>query len=275
MPELPEVETTRRGIQPHLTHQVISQCHIRHPQLRWPIPTSLKETLPHARIQHIHRRAKYLLLLFDHGTLIVHLGMSGRLRMLPKWIKPEKHDHFDLLLENNTCLRYTDPRRFGAILWTADDPLQHPLLHKLGPEPLSKQFNGQALYHALSKRHIPIKTGIMDHHVVVGVGNIYANEALFLSGISPLQPCHQVTLAQCFTLAKHIKQVLRQAIAAGGTTLKDFYGVEGNPGWFSQQLQVYQREHQSCLQCATPIKRMSIAQRSTFYCPHCQLLLTQ
>jgi len=269
MPELPEVETTRRGIAPHTEGKKVCGVTVRQRQLRWPIPTRLGSTITGHKIKSVERRAKYLLLRFDHGTLIMHLGMSGSLRILPRNTEPEKHDHFDLELAK-VCLRLRDPRRFGAVLWTKQDPHQHKLLKHLGPEPLSAEFNGEHLHQLAQKRRAPVKSFIMDGRVVVGAGNIYANEALFMSGIHPKRPCNQISLEQYQTLANHIKEVLKAAIKQGGTTLRDFQQGDGQPGYFAQQLQVYGKGGEPCPNCGHAIKQERIGQRSAFYCTNCQ-----
>jgi len=266
MPELPEVETTRRGIAPHLTGQRVSDCVIRQPRLRWPIPD-----LGHLRghvVQGVRRRAKYLLIDFDHGTLIIHLGMSGSLRVLPCAHPPRQHDHFDLCL-GKRCLRMHDPRRFGAVLWT-DDALQHPRLRGLGPEPLSDAFNGRHLQHHARGRKTAIKNLIMNGSVVVGVGNIYASEALFMAGIHPQRASGRIALPRLERLSDTIKHVLTHAIERGGTTLRDFLNESGEPGYFAQELLVYGRAGEPCRQCGNLILTRQIGQRASAYCPHCQ-----
>ncbi|MCF6217481.1 MAG: bifunctional DNA-formamidopyrimidine glycosylase/DNA-(apurinic or apyrimidinic site) lyase [Gammaproteobacteria bacterium] len=270
MPELPEVETVRRGITPHMEGERVKEVIIRHPTLRWPIPTELIQMLPEKRLHSIERRAKYLLLNFSHGTLILHLGMSGTLRILPPQTPIKKHDHFDLIMENGQCLRLNDPRRFGAVLWTAQPASQHPLIRDLGPEPLEEQFNGNHLHQISRKRKIAIKQFLMDNKVVVGVGNIYANESLFLCGVDPRRKASSITKSHCHQLATTIKTVLKEAIKQGGTTLSDFTQSDGKPGYFQQQLQVYGRTDQPCTHCHTPIKQITQGQRSSFFCPQCQ-----
>lgn len=269
MPELPEVETTRRGIAPHLEGQRIAKVIVRNPALRWPVPDHIRHDLPEQLIHRVSRRAKYLLLATDKGTLILHLGMSGHLRMLSAATPAAKHDHFDLVLENGQCLRLNDPRRFGAILWSATGE-QHPLLARLGPEPLGNDFTEEHLQQACTGRKTAIKQVIMDSHIVVGVGNIYANEALFLAGIHPGRAAGNISKARLILLSEAIKQVLTTAIQQGGTTLRDFLGSDGKPGYFQQQLQVYGRSGEPCLRCAAPIKQIRQGQRSSFYCAQCQ-----
>ena len=276
MPELPEVETTRRGIAPHLVNKTIARLTLRQDALRWPVPSHLTDTLPGLVVWAVNRRSKYLTVTLHQdtgqpaGTLMIHLGMSGSLRLTDPEVTPRKHDHIDLTLTDGTCLRYHDPRRFGAWLWTIDPPSQHPLLRKLGPEPLSDAFQGSTLMAALARRKSAIKTCLMNAQIVVGVGNIYANEALFLSGLHPKQPANTLTLAQCDTLVQHIREVLAKAIEQGGTTLNDFLSPSGTPGYFEQQLFVYGRHKAPCRRCDTPIEKQIINQRASYFCPHCQ-----
>lgn len=271
MPELPEVETTKNGITPVALNQTIRQIIIRAPKLRWPIPKNIAKILPGQIVRSIERRAKYILINFDTGTLIMHLGMSGRLRILTEDTPPQKHDHVDICFTSGTILRYTDPRRFGAILWTSDPALEHKLLSELGPEPLTTAFTGKHLSQLAKNKRIPVKAFIMDSKVVVGVGNIYASEALFAAKIDPRKPAQQVTEQQYVELAKHIKRILKLAITQGGTTLKDFYTAEGKPGYFTQKLQVYGRDKLPCVTCNAPIASLSIGQRNTFFCTTCQI----
>lgn len=270
MPELPEVETTRRGLEPHLTGRRIAAVVVRHSGLRHPVPEDLATRLPDQRIHAVTRRGKYLLLACDRGWLILHLGMSGSLRLLPAATPPEKHDHFDLVLDNDTCLRLRDPRRFGAVLWTETDAQRHPLLANLGVEPLTPDFNGETLYQALRARSVAIKQALMNGSLVVGVGNIYANEALFRAGIDPRAPARRLSKARCEKLATAIKETLELAIAAGGSSLRDFVDSAGQPGYFQQQYQVYGRTGEPCRRCGAPIRHLRQGQRSTFYCPRCQ-----
>jgi formamidopyrimidine-DNA glycosylase len=272
MPELPEVETTRRGIEPHILNQKISQVIIRAPKLRWPIPKSIAKELPGQKVISIERRAKYLLIKFKTGTLIMHLGMSGRLQTLTAQTTPQKHDHVDILFSNGNCLRYTDPRRFGSILWTTDAPLQHELLAELGPEPFDAAFTGKYLLEKAHKKSIAVKKFIMDAKIVVGVGNIYASEALFAAALHPTRSVKTITLAEWLTLVQHIQRILKQAIKKGGTTLKDFLDTSGKPGYFSQKLQAYGRDGESCVRCDSGvIESLVIGQRNTFFCSNCQL----
>ena len=270
MPELPEVETTRRGIQPHIRHHCIQEIIVRDRRLRWPVPAGLHNKLQGQVIRDVARRGKYLLLATDMGTLIIHLGMSGSLRVLDCDTPCAKHDHIDIVFDNRQCLRLRDPRRFGAVLFTDGDPLQHELLRNLGPEPLSADLSGDYLYAKSRKRTACIKAFIMDSHIVVGVGNIYANEALFAAGIHPRRAAGKVTRAQYVLLAQAIKTVLQAAIKAGGTTLRDFTRSDGNPGYFRLSLQVYGRDGQPCPTCGKPITQAVIAQRASYYCTHCQ-----
>jgi len=270
MPELPEVETTRRGIEPHIKNRTVSDIIVRQPKLRWPVPRGLKQKLSGHRILRVERRAKYLLLAFDHGTLIMHLGMSGSLRIVAATEAAGKHDHVDIVLDNRNALRLTDPRRFGAVLWTAEEPSQHELIAQLGPEPLSDAFNGEYLFQRSRGRKSSIKQFIMDGKVVVGVGNIYASESLYLAGINPKRAAGKVGRERYEKLVDAIKQVLAAAIEQGGTTLRDFVGGDGKPGYFAQKLNVYGREDEACPGCGATIKQFVLGQRSTYYCPRCQ-----
>ena len=270
MPELPEVETVRRGLAPHLTGQVVTGVVVRQPRLRWPVPEQLAAQLPGQPIQRVERRAKYLLLRTDAGTAILHLGMTGRLRLLSAATPLQKHDHVDLALASGYCLRFNDSRRFGAVLWTTAPPERHPLLQALGPEPFDAAFSGAYLHRRAQGRTSAVKTFIMDNRVVVGVGNIYANEALFAAGISPLRPAGQVTETECDRLAIAIREILTEAIRQGGTTLRDFIGGDGEPGYFQQSLRVYDRRGLPCAVCGQPIQHCRIGQRATYYCPRCQ-----
>ncbi|MCB1852030.1 MAG: bifunctional DNA-formamidopyrimidine glycosylase/DNA-(apurinic or apyrimidinic site) lyase [Gammaproteobacteria bacterium] len=269
MPELPEVETCRRGIAPHILGRRLQQLIVRQPQLRWPVPADLPQHIQGQVVLAVERRAKYLLLCMNEGTLLIHLGMSGSLRVLTRADTPGPHDHFDL--DFGACrLRYRDPRRFGALLWTTAPVQEHPLLVHLGPEPLSQEFNGEHLYEHSRGRRAAVKTVVMDGKVVVGVGNIYANESLFLSGIHPVRPAGRISLQRYQRLAENIQQVLQNAIDMGGTTLRDFYNQSGNPGYFAQQLRVYDREGTPCPVCGSAIRRQRIGQRSSFFCGNCQ-----
>lgn len=274
MPELPEVETTMRGLMPHLEGVMIQDVIVRAPQLRWPIPSDLKTCLSGQKIIKLSRRGKYLLIHVTTGTLIIHLGMSGSLRFLNSNKPPSRHDHVDILFSEKTILRYNDPRRFGAILWTEITPLNHPLLASIGIEPLDNQFNGEYLKKCALKRNVPVKSFIMNSKIVAGIGNIYAAEALFLAKIHPSTPAGMLTQHQCERLVTAIKKILNQAIVAGGTTLKDFVNSEGKPGYFSQQLQVYGRADLPCVRCNAPLQSMQTGQRSTVFCEHCQVMLS-
>lgn len=270
MPELPEVETTRKGIAPYVVGEVVKDIIIRERQLRWPIPATLKRSLKTRLIRKLSRRAKYLLFYTDNGCMILHLGMSGNLRILDNKVPHEKHDHVDIVFESGHILRFHDPRKFGSILWTKDDPLDHRLIRHLGPEPLNNDFNTEYLFARSRKRTQAIKTFIMDSRIVVGVGNIYASEALFRAGIKPTQKAGKVSKARYEKLVTEIKNVLAEAIEKGGTTLRNFYNGDGKPGYFRQELKVYDREGEPCKKCSRKIKMIRLGQRSTFYCPHCQ-----
>jgi formamidopyrimidine-DNA glycosylase len=270
MPELPEVETTRQGILPYLKNQRIVDLTIRQRQLRYPVPARLAHELTGQVVVDVGRRGKYLLLACETGTVIIHLGMSGSLRIVAADTAAAKHDHVDICLANGVCLRLRDPRRFGLMLWTRRDPLQHRLLRDLGPEPLAPDFNGDYLFQRSRRRRQAIKPFIMDSHCVVGVGNIYASEALFRSGIHPGRAAGRIALTRYNDLADASKQVLLQAISQGGTTLRDFYYGNDQPGYFSQSLQVYGREGLPCLVCATAIRQCRLGQRASYYCPVCQ-----
>lgn len=270
MPELPEVETTLNGITPHIKNQGITAITVRQHKLRWPVPTKQLQQLVGQSISQLRRRAKYLLLSCDKGHLIIHLGMSGRLRILENAPPPQKHDHIDISFGHNKTLRYTDPRRFGAVLWVTGNPEQHRLFKDLGIEPLDKQFDARYLQDRLKTKKIAIKTAIMDQRVVVGVGNIYAAESLFLAGIHPLTPANTLSLSQLNLLVKAIKKILQSAIKQGGTTLKDFTQTDGKPGYFVNKLNIYGRGGEPCVTCNNPLISLKLAQRSTVYCEHCQ-----
>jgi len=269
MPELPEVETTRKGLEPLITNKNIISVHIYKKKLRWDIPIQLRKILTNQKILKISRRAKYLLLHFDLGDLVMHLGMSGSISVVDSFEPLKKHDHFELKLDSSTSLRFHDPRRFGSILW------QNPnetlaLLKNLGPEPLSYEFDEDSLFISSNGKSRNIKSFIMDSKVVVGVGNIYASESLFLAGISPKREAGKTSKERYKVLTKSIKNVLTDAINNGGTTLNDFSNVDGNPGYFSQVLNVYGRENMPCMRCSGKIKRIIQNQRATYYCPKCQ-----
>ena len=270
MPELPEVETTRRGLAAHLTGLTIADVIIRNANLRWPIPRNLPRLLRGLSILTLNRRAKYLLMDCGSGTLILHLGMSGSLRILPAGIRAEKHDHFDLILDNSTLMRLRDPRRFGAVLWHSGDVHTHTLLASLGPEPLEENFDAHYLHQATRGRSVSIKQCIMDNHIVVGVGNIYANEALFRAGIKPQLAAGKLSLPRCANLVTEIRATLAEAIQLGGSSLRDFVNTSGQPGYFQQHYWVYGRGGEPCRRCGTIIKKIKQGQRSSFYCGRCQ-----
>jgi len=270
MPELPEVEITRRGLAAHLTGLKIKGVAIRNANLRWPIPINLPNVLTDCTIRSVKRRAKYLLMNFDNGTLIMHLGMSGNLRILPVGDKPQKHDHFDLVLSDGKLMRLHDPRRFGAVLWHSGDVLTHPLLALLGPEPLEDDFNARYLYQVTRGRSASIKQCIMENGIVVGVGNIYANEALFRSGIRPQRSAGKISLPRCTKLVGEIRSTLNEAIDQGGSTLRDFVNSAGQPGYFQQSYWVYGRGSKPCRRCGSIIQRIRQGQRSSFFCRSCQ-----
>jgi len=269
MPELPEVETTLRGIEPHLLNQRVARVTVRDPRLRWPVPVEVCRAEGQS-FTGLQRRGKYLLLQLQHGGLIVHLGMSGSLRIVQHATPPEKHDHIDVELENGVLLRFNDPRRFGAFLWVDGDMQSHELLRNLGPEPLSDAFTADYLYQGSRKRSVAIKNFIMNGHVVVGVGNIYASEALFMAGIHPQRAAGRVSRQRYEGLVAAIRDVLSRAIRRGGTTLRDFVNSDGAPGYFAQELLVYDRAGSDCLQCGSAIRQKVIGQRSSYYCPACQ-----
>ena len=269
MPELPEVETTRRGIAPHLLGQTIERVVVRDRRLRWPIPEDLDVRLSGQRIEAVERRAKYLLIRVQSGTLIAHLGMSGSLRLVPAELPAAKHEHVDILLGSGQALRYTDPRRFGALLWS-ELPLEHPLLASLGPEPLDEGFDGRRLYELSRGRSMAVKPFIMDNAVVVGVGNIYASEALFAAGIDPRRPAGSISRARYLKLGEEIRRILAMAIERGGTTLRDFVGGDGKPGYFQQELFVYGRGGEFCRNCGGTLREIRLGQRASVYCGRCQ-----
>ena len=276
MPELPEVEITRRGLLP-LINQTVANVVIRNASMRWPIPAHLPKTLQNQQLIGLTRRAKYILAAFsdvnnvaNSGTLLLHLGMSGRISLLDRNYPPEKHDHFDIAFTNGCVLRLRDPRRFGAVLWAGLEPNDHALLAPLGPEPLDNVFNAKYLQVQLKTRSAAIKVAIMDSHLVVGVGNIYASESLFRARIHPETLAKTVSLKQCEKLVYEIKTTLNAALDAGGSSLRDFFGVDGNIGYFQQEYFVYSRTDEPCKVCSKPIKCIRLGQRSTFYCSHCQ-----
>ncbi len=270
MPELPEVETTCRGIAPHIEGKIIQQVIIRQPQLRWRVPESLDQILSGLSVLSVSRRAKYLLFATSAGTMLVHLGMSGSLRIITTGQEAVKHDHIDFIFNDHLIMRYNDPRRFGAVLWTSGVVTDHPLLKDLGPEPLLEDFNGKLLYALSRQRKTPIKSFIMDSHIVVGVGNIYANEALFMAGILPSRQSGKVSLVRYQKLADCIRLILLNAIQQGGTTLRDFVNEAGNPGYFKQQLKVYGRKGLPCISCQQALTEIRLSNRSTVFCAKCQ-----
>tara|TARA_R110001592_G_scaffold250355_5_gene512992 strand:+ start:2074 stop:2910 length:837 start_codon:yes stop_codon:yes gene_type:complete len=271
VPELPEVETVKRGIEPHLVARRFVKVIVRDHRLRWPVDPNLADHLLGHEILSVERRAKYVLVRLATGYLVVHLGMSGRLYFVSAETPVAKHDHLDWQLNDGQVLRYTDPRRFGAVIWIAgDDVSAHKLFALLGPEPLQEEFDAKYLFKRSRKRKVPIKSFLMNAHVVVGVGNIYANEALFLAGISPLREAGSISLARYIRLVSAVKQVLEKAIAQGGTTLKDFVGGDGKPGYFKQELQVYGRGGEACANCAKVLQEIKLAQRTTVFCTTCQ-----
>ena len=270
MPELPEVETTRSGISPHIKNQTIKQIKVRNKNLRWPVPRGLSKILESKKIRTVKRRAKYLLLGTDVGTIIIHLGMSGSLRIVREDTRAEKHDHVDIVFKNKKVLRLRDPRRFGSVLFTNKPPEEHKLLKNLGPEPLSEEFDGSYLFKLSRNRKVAVKNLIMNSKNVVGVGNIYASEALFLAGILPQKLSYKLTQAECKKLASSIKRVLKAAIKAGGTSLRDFTRSDGMPGYFSLSLKVYDHKGEPCPKCGNLIKSKVIGQRTTYFCTHCQ-----
>ncbi|MDX2418057.1 MAG: bifunctional DNA-formamidopyrimidine glycosylase/DNA-(apurinic or apyrimidinic site) lyase [Xanthomonadales bacterium] len=269
MPELPEVETTLRGIEPHLLNQQVARVIVRDPRLRWPVPPEVKKA-EGQQIVSLDRRGKYLLLKLQQGGLILHLGMSGSLRILQQSLAPEKHDHIDVELENGVCLRFNDPRRFGAFLWVDGEMQSHELLRDLGPEPLSDEFTTDYLYQRSRNRNVAIKNFIMNGHIVVGVGNIYASESLFMAGIHPQRAAGKISRQRYDGLVAAIRDVLQRAIKQGGTTLRDFVNSDGAPGYFAQELLVYDRADSDCFQCGSSIRQKVIGQRSSYYCPACQ-----
>ena len=269
MPELPEVEVCRQGIEPHVLNQNVSEVVVRNANMRWPITPTIADICGE-KILSVNRRAKYLLLETSKGVLMLHLGMSGTIRVIEKSTPVAKHDHFDLVLGNGLALRLNDPRRFGSVLWVTEDINEHSLLKKLGPEPLSSDFTSDCLYEKSRNKTVAIKTFLMNNHVVVGVGNIYANESLFKAGIDPRQQAGKVSKKMYKELTIHIKQTLAHAIEQGGTTLKDFTQSDGRPGYFAQALLVYGRGGKLCFICKEPLKEIKQAGRATVFCPQCQ-----
>ncbi len=270
MPELPEVETTRAGLSGHLLGRRVKLLSIRQRSLRWPIPEEMPMHFEGQAITDLARRGKYLLLSTMQGTALIHLGMSGSLRICQKDEELKKHDHWDMLLDNNTFLRYRDPRRFGAFLWAGLDPHSHKLLNKLGPEPLQREFTAKLLYQRSRGRTQAVKNFLMDSNTVVGVGNIYASESLHRAGIHPNRAAGKVSLPRYQALVSQVKDVLGEAIESGGSTLRDYVNGSGSPGYFQQKLLVYGRTGEECAACSNSIRQIKIGQRSSFYCPHCQ-----
>jgi len=271
MPELPEVETTLRGISPHIKNQTVSHVIIRFPTLRWPIPANLPQLIEQQSLLSLRRRAKYLLLNFETGSLLIHLGMSGSLRIVSPETEVKKHEHFEIQFHNGKGIRLTDPRRFGSVLWLGTEPDSHPLLNKLGPEPLSEGLTAEHLQLKAKNKRVSIKQFLMNQQIVTGVGNIYCTEALFKSRIHPQRPASSLSLSEFQALTDNIKTILALAITQGGTSLRDFVGSDGKPGYFKQALDVYGRSGLACTQCQTILMSIKQANRSTVYCPHCQL----
>jgi len=269
MPELPEVETSRRGIEPWIVERTIENVTVRDRRLRWPVPRGIEKQLRGRTIRSVRRRAKYLLIDTDNGTAIVHLGMTGSVFIVDEGTPAGVHDHFDIELDSGRALRFRDPRRFGSFLWSRT-PLEHPLLAGLGPEPLGDEFDGEYLWTTSRGRKVSVKQFIMNARVVVGVGNIYASESLFLAGINPKRAAGRIARPRYEALAESIREVLQRAIRAGGTTLRDYYGGFGEAGWFQQELDVYGREDEPCHRCDTPIMSIVQGQRATYYCRNCQ-----
>ncbi len=270
MPELPEVETTRRGIAPVLEGRRITRVAVRERRLRWRLPAGFEAALEGSQVRAVTRRAKYLLIGTDRGTLIVHLGMSGSLRVVSPALAPKLHDHVDLLLDSGRCLRFNDPRRFGSLHAVAGDPLAHPLLRALGPEPLSAAFDAAYLHTRTRRRRVAIKQLLMNASIVVGVGNIYASEALFRAGVRPQRAAGRLSRAEAAGIVTAVRRVLGAAIKVGGTTLRDYVNADGMPGYFRQKLYVYERAGQPCRVCRTTIRQRVQGQRSTYWCPTCQ-----
>ena len=274
MPELPEVETTLRGITPHIQGKKVADVVLRQTRLRWQVNPNLAEILKEQEVLSCRRRAKYLIIGFSTGSLLIHLGMSGSLRIFTcndaRIEHPDKHDHVDMVFADGTVLRYHDPRRFGAISWHEGAAEHHPLLEKLGPEPLSDDFSADYLYQKFQTQKRAVKLALMDNAVVVGVGNIYANESLFRSGILPHRPANKVKKKECAVLVETIKAVLQRAIETGGSTLRDFVNSDGKSGYFQQEYTVYGRHNEPCIRCGGLVQKEVLGQRGTFYCPNCQ-----
>jgi formamidopyrimidine-DNA glycosylase len=270
MPELPEVETTRRGVAPYAIGQRVAAMHVYDRRLRWPVPRSLARRIVGRTIDALERRSKYLLFRFGRDTLLMHLGMTGSLRVHAHAPPREAHDHVDIVLASGTTLRYRDPRRFGAILWAADSAGTHPLLARLGPEPFDAALDADRLWQATRKRQAAIKLALMDNQLIVGVGNIYANEALFHAGIRPTTPARRLSRACLERLLAAVRSTLTEAIAKGGSTLRDYLDCDGEPGRFQLDYFVYGREGLPCRVCGTPIRSVRLGGRATSYCPRCQ-----
>jgi formamidopyrimidine-DNA glycosylase len=271
VPELPEVETVRRGLTPYLLRRRIDAVTVRESRLRWPIPADFAGRLSGRRVERLDRRGKYIIVTLDSGDrVILHLGMSGRIRVLDPAEPLQKHDHVDWRLDSGRVLRFHDPRRFGAMLWWPAREREHALLRGMGPEPFSDAFDGDYLFRLSRGRSAAVKSFVMDGRIVVGAGNIYATEALFRAGIRPTRAAGRLTRADCTRLAERIREVLAEAVELGGTTLRDFAGADGESGYFQQALSVYGRDGQACRVCGTAIRRLVIGQRSSFYCPRCQ-----
>ena len=270
LPELPEVETTRSGIEPALLGQTVREVIVRERRLRWPIARDFESSIRGTTVRAVERRAKYILIRFDTGTAILHLGMSGSLRILDPAAPLLVHDHWDIILGSGRALRFHDPRRFGSLLFTREDPAAHPLLARLAPEPLGAAFDADYLYRASRRRKLAVKLFIMNAHIVVGVGNIYASESLFRAGIPPRRAAGRLTRAQVSRLVAAIKEVLSEAVRIGGTTLRDYVNADGAPGYFSQKLFVYERGGEPCRRCGSLVRHAVQGQRSTYWCPTCQ-----
>jgi formamidopyrimidine-DNA glycosylase len=270
MPELPEVETTLRGISPHIKNQTVHQVIIRQPKLRWTIPAELPQLIEQQTLLSLSRRAKYLLLHFETGTLLIHLGMSGSLRVITENTPPAKHDHFEIVFAHNKSIRLTDPRRFGAVLWLGKNPESHPLLSKLGPEPLGTEITANYLYQKSRAKKVSIKQFLMNQSIVTGIGNIYCTEALYTAGISPVRSAGNISLKRYQKLLATIQEILTLAIEQGGTTLHDFVGSDGKPGYFKQKLSAYGRAGLPCSICQQALSEIKQAQRTTVYCSRCQ-----
>jgi formamidopyrimidine-DNA glycosylase len=270
MPELPEVETTRRGIEPHAAGRRIVALAVYEPRLRWRIQEDVPQQVAGQRILHVARRAKYLLLELESGTLMLHLGMSGNLRVLPADTPRLTHDHLDLVLDSGSTLRFNDPRRFGSLHYARGNVLEHPLLADLAPEPFDAAFNTEYLWGITRRRRVAIKQLLMNSKLVVGVGNIYANEALFRAKIRPRRQARSLSRLEVGRLVRAVRSVLAMAIRVGGTTLRDYVGADGAPGYFAQKLYVYERHTEPCRNCRTPVRQLIQGQRSTYYCPTCQ-----